>query len=95
MGRAALGVRLCGLPFLFKAVGALLLLLALLVVLAQVALTAESTGVVRPRISVLADGSLLEVSALVVAIGTKLARVDLPHLLAGKALPKQTCFNFP
>jgi ferric-dicitrate binding protein FerR (iron transport regulator) len=93
--RAVLGVRRCGLLFLFEAVGAMLLLLALLVVLAQVTLAAEATGVVRPRISVLADGSLLEVRALVVAIGAELARVDLSHLLAGKALPKKTCFDLP
>lgn len=41
--RAVLGVTRCGLPFLFEAIGALLLLLALLVVLAQVALAAEAT----------------------------------------------------
>jgi hypothetical protein len=93
--RAVLGARRCGLLFLFEAVGAFLLILALLVVLAQVALAAEATGVVWSRIGVLADGSLLEVRALVVAIRTELARVDLPHLLAGKALPKQTCFDLP
>lgn len=95
MGGAGLGAARGGLLFLGKAVGALLFLLALLVVLAQVALAAETPRVVRPRVGVLADGGFLEVRALVVAVGAELARVDLPHLLAGEALPKQARLHLP
>lgn len=70
-------------------------MLALLVVLAEVAFAAEAPRVVRPHVFVPTDGRLLQVSALVVAVGAELARVNLPHLLAADTLAKEARLDFP